>query len=144
MGLNDARTALVTAVQNVLLAAPFSLPANRLTAENMPTPDQTGPWVRFVFYPARPTVWTLGNKATDLVPGLLVAEVSTPLDQGADFGLKALDALRTALYAGKRLTFGGQEVTVVNVGADTGRVFDLWYRTDIQVQFRAYVTRGGT
>lgn len=144
MGLKQVRTALVTAVKDVLEAAPLSLPEDRFGAENMPTPEQDGDWCRFVMLlPNRPVAWTLGAGGDDVFNGLLMAEIHTPLDQGAAFGLSALDAVRSALPAGKRLTFEGQEVQVVNIGADTGRVFDLWYRTDIKVQFRAYVQRGG-
>lgn len=143
MGFAQVRTALVTAADLVMKAAPFSFTDARLIFENTPAPVTNEPWAQYIFAPRKPHVATLGADGTDEVVGILRVDVRFPLDTGISSGLALTDAFREAMPAGTRLSFEGQEVAVLNIGAETGRVVDTWYRTDITVAFRAFLPRGG-
>lgn len=143
MGLANARTALVKAADAVMKASPFSFTDARLISENMPAPVTSEAWAQYIFASRRPSVATLGVGGSDVVTGILRVDVRHPLDTGIGAGLALVDAFRTAMPAGTRLSFGGQEVSVLNIGADTGSVVDTWYRTNISIAFRAFLPRGG-
>lgn len=142
MSFDLVRKALVTEAVAILTAAPISLTSDAIGADNMPAPKVEGHWCILHFLPNDPAVGSLGTAGLDRVTGILTVAIRSPLDQGEGFGLAALDAFRETLFAGKRVIFGGQEVEIINVGKDPGRVVDTWYRTDITVQFRAYIVRG--
>ena len=143
MGLAQVRTAIVKAADLVMKASPFLFTDDQLIYENTPAPVTAGAWAQYMFAPRRPVVATLGGGGQDMVVGIFRVDVRLPLDTGVNIGLALTDAFRLALPAGTRLSFEGQEVTVLNIGAETGRVVDTWYRTDIAIAFRAYLPRGG-
>jgi hypothetical protein len=142
MSFDLVRKALVSQARTILTSAPILLTNDAISADNMPAPKVAGNWCIIHFMPNDPVVGSLGTAGLDRLTGILAVAIRSPLDQGEAFGLKALDSFRTTLFAGKQVTFSGQEVEIINVGKDPGRVVDTWYRTDITVQFRAYIVRG--
>ena len=143
MGITQIRTALVKAVIAELKKPPFSFTDGQIIFENTPAPDTPLEWAQLIFAARQPTVATMGGGGTDQVRGILRVDVRHPLDTVIGTGLALVDAMRTALPAGTRLSFEGQEVAILNIGADTGSVVDTWYRTNISVAFRAFLPRGG-
>lgn len=142
MSFADVRTALITSALGIWTSAPISKSEELFSAENFPTVETDTDWCIATFLPSTPTVATMGPGGTDILRGLLQVGVRSPLQQGAAFGLTVLDQFRASLPAGTRLTFNGQQVEIVSVGAALGIVRDAWYRTDIEVRFRAFLIRG--
>lgn len=142
MAVADVRTALMNAALAVWTSEPLSKSADLFSAENFPTVETDTDWCLASFLPSTPAVATMGPGGADQLRGLLQVGVRSPLQQGAAFGLTVLDRFRASLPAGTRLTFNGQQVEIVSVGAVLGIVRDAWYRTDIEVRFRAFLTRG--
>lgn len=140
--MRKLRAALVTAVTPILNAQGF--PNTRIVGENMPRPRETGNWVSLWFKPNNPTVFSLGPGGTDLVTGTFLVNIHERLDSGTSKGLSATSAIRVALQAGTRLIFEGQELTITDVGANLGRIVDAWGRSDISLNWRAFLTRGVT
>lgn len=142
MAVADVRAALMTSALSIWTSAPLSKSADLFSAENLPTVETDTDWCIAYFLPATPSVATMGPHGTDVLRGFLQVGVRSPLQQGPAFGLTVLDQFRASLPAGTRLTFNGQQVEIVSVGAVLGIVRDAWYRTDIEVRFRAFLTRG--
>ena len=142
MSYEKVRSALATSAVAILKAAPISLTDELIISGNMPSPKENAKWAQILFTTQDPIVATMGGVGTDLVQGVFFVNLRIPLDQGEQQGVKAIDAFRTALPAGSRVTFGGQEVTVLSIGAVDGRVVDGYWRTDITIPFRAFINRG--
>ena len=141
MSLEKIREALATSAIALLKASPISIPAANIISGNMPSPKVNEKWAQVLFTSRAPSVATMGGGGQDYLPGVMLVNIRVPLDQGERIGLKAVDAFRTALPAGSRLTFGGQQVTVLPIGAVDGRVVDGFWRTDITIPYRAFITR---
>lgn len=139
--MRKVRAALVTDAL-IVATVDLGLPESRIVAENYPRPEESGTWLQLWFKPAQPHVGTLGSGGSDIVVGSFKCNFHIPLDDGNAFGLEAVEAFRKHFTAGKRLIFEGQEVTITDCGANLGRIVDTWYRADIDVGFRAYLTRG--
>lgn len=142
MSYQKIREALTTSAFTILQAAPISILAANVISENMPSLRVNEKWAQMLFSSRQPSVATLGSGGLDEVTGVLFVNIRTPLDQGSSQGLQAIDAFRTALPAGSRLTFEGQEVAVLSIGAVDGRVVDGFWRTDITIGYRAFIQRG--
>lgn len=142
MSFQKVRQALATSAVAVLKASPISIPDEHIIAGNMPTARANEKWAQILFTTRQPTVATLGEVGKDRSEGVLLVNLRIPLDQGEIDGLKAIDAFRSALPAGSQLTFEGQTVTVLSIGAVDGRVVDGFWRTDITIPFRAFINRG--
>jgi hypothetical protein len=138
--MRKIRAGLVTEALSVLHA--IGVTDSLIFAENMPRPVTSDNWVQLWFKPGDPKTATMGSGGMDLVEGLLLVNIHIPLDQGNSFGLSAYNEFRKALTGGKRIIFEGQECEIVNCGANLGRIVDTWYRADIAIQWRAYLTRG--
>jgi len=143
MSFKKTRQSLATAAIALLKAAPISiLPANIISG-NMPSPGAGDKkWAQVLFTTRDPSVATMGGIGTDRLEGVLFVNIRIPLDHGEVEGIEAIDAFRSALPAGSRLTFEGQQVTVLSIGAVDGRVVDGYWRTDITIPFRAFINRG--
>lgn len=142
MGIAKVRTALVTALNTTLQASPLSFPVANIVGSNRPAPHVATNWCTVTFLPADLMPITLGSSGQDLATGIVAINVRTPLNDGESFGLTVVDTLRAAYPAGTRVTFSGQQVEILGIGFEPGRVIDTWWRTDITVQFRAYIQRG--
>lgn len=143
MSLVKVRTALATSAVAILKAAPISILQQNIISGNMPSPRAGDTkWVQLLFANRTPSVATMGSLGEDRFEGVLFVNIRIPLDHGEADGLVAIDAFRSALPAGSRLTFGGQAVTVLSIGAVDGRVVDGYWRTDITIPFRAFIQRG--
>lgn len=143
MSFKNTRQSLATAAITILKAAPISILQENIISGNFPSPRAGDvKWAQVLFTTRDPSVATMGSIGTDRLEGVLFVNIRTPLDHGEAEGLAAIDAFRSALPAGSRLTFGGQEVTVLSIGAVDGRVVDGYWRTDITVPFRAFIHRG--
>lgn len=142
MSYKKIREALATSAFAILQASPISILAANIIAENMPSLRVNEKWAQMLFSLRPPSVATLGSGGQDQATGVLFVNIRTPLDQGTSQGLQAIDAFRAALPAGSRLTFEGQEVTVLSIGAVDGRVVDGFWRTDITIPYRAFIQRG--
>lgn len=140
--MRKIRAALVSEALPILKAPPISLLDSQIFSENMPRPVTSDNWAQFWFKPGTPRTASMGSGGQDLIEGLLLVNIHIPLDQGNAFGLSAYDSFRKTLTGGKRIIFEGQEVEIVNCGANLDRIVDTWYRADIQIQWRAYLTRG--
>ena len=142
MSIKQVREALTTSVVAILKASPISLPDANIIAGNMPSPKQNVKWAQILFGTRNPSVATMGASGQDRLEGVLFVNLRTPLDNGEQDGLTTLDTFRTALPAGFRLTFEGQVVEVLSIGAVDGRVVDGFWRTDITIPYRAFIKRG--
>jgi len=142
MSVVKVREALATAAVTTLQATPISIEAANIISGNMKSPRVNEPWAQILFVPRSPSVATMGEGGLDRQEGVLLVNIRTPLDRGEYDGLVAVDAFRKAYPAGSRLTFEGQEVTVLSIGAVDGRVVDGFWRTDITIPYRAFIQRG--
>ena len=142
MSYAKIRQALATSAVGVLTASPVSMASGNIISGNMPSPEKNEPWAQILFTARSPSVATMGSGGLDMVEGVLFVNVRHPLDTGEGAGLVVVDAFRDALPAGSRLTFEGQEVTVLSIGAREGRVVDAFWRTDLTLPYRAFIPRG--
>ena len=142
MSFEQVREALTTAAVGLLEGVDIAIDSANIISGNMPSPKVNAKWAQVLFTTRSTSVATMGNGGQDQLIGVLLVAIRTPLDQGERSGLKAIDAFRKALPAGSRLTFEGQEVTVLSIGAVDGRVVDGFWRTDITIPYRAFIQRG--
>ncbi len=142
MSFEQVREALTTAAVGLLEGVDIAIDSANIISGNMPSPKVNAKWAQVLFTTRSTSVATMGNGGQDQLIGVLLVAIRTPLDQGERSGLKAIDAFRRALPAGSRLTFEGQEVTVLSIGAVDGRVVDGFWRTDITIPYRAFIQRG--
>lgn len=138
--MKNIRSGLVTEILPVLTGLGVSTDA--IFSENMARPEVSGDWVQLWFKPGNVRVASLGTGGMDVCTGLMLVNIHSPLDDGNSFGLNAVSAFRKVFTAGKRIIFNGQESEIVNCDANLGRIVDTWYRADIAIQWRAYLTRG--
>ena len=137
--MRKVRAALMTEVVNLL---DTQFPGLQYIMENEERPTGTGNWVELFFKPADTHVFTLGAGGLDALPGVVMVNVHTQLDNGPGYGISVVDAFRRHFVAGLRVIFEGQEVQVTNCSANLGRVINTWSRADISIGFTAYLTRG--
>ena len=142
MSVVQVREALTTSVVALLKASPISIADANIISGNMPSPHQSSKWVQILFTSRPPYVATLGGGGKDCLEGVLFVNLRIPMDNGELPGLQVVDTFRAALPAGSRLTFEGQEVTVLSIGSVDGRVVDGFWRTDITIPYRAFIKRG--
>lgn len=142
MSFEQVREALTTAAVGLLEGDDIAIDSANVISGNMPSPKVNAKWAQVLFTTRSTSVATMGDAGQDQLVGVLLVAIRTPLDQGERSGLKAIDAFRKALPAGSRLTFEGQEVTVLSIGAVDGRVVDGFWRTDITIPYRAFIQRG--
>lgn len=143
MGLANVRLAIATDIVSKLKASPLSLTDAQIIAENNPHPKTSTHWVQHVFKPhPKPDVFTLGSGGLDIVSGIHLVNIHSPLDKGQAFGMTAFEEFRKHFTAGKILTYSGQSVRITNCGANLGRVMDALYRADIAIYWEAQLVRG--
>jgi hypothetical protein len=138
--MRKIRGGLVAEIVPVLTA--LGVDESAIFSENMARPEVSTDWIQLWFKPADVRVASLGTGGDDLAVGLMLVNIHSPLDDGNSFGLAAVSAMRIAFTAGKRIIFEGQEVEIIKCDANLGRLVDTWYRADIAIQWRAYLTRG--
>lgn len=134
--------AIATLAYATLTGAELAFDADSILAENDPRPETNDKWAQFWFKPNNPHVASLGSGGLDEVTGVFLVNLHYPLDTGSAEGKDAVGTFRRAFVAGTRLIFEGQEVRIVNCGANLGRIVDTWYRADIQITWVAYLQRG--
>ena len=139
--MDKVRRAIVTALLPLLEGAPLSLPSDAIVTENMPKPD-AAKFAEILFKPNNPIAVTLGPGGLDLLTGVMLVNLHLPLNTGSAEGLAAIRALRVTLSAGTALIFEGQTVTITMVGGNVARIVDTWSRTDISINWRAFLKRG--
>lgn len=139
--MKNVRIALVTAALHVAKDI-LSMDESSIIVENFPRPEISGAWLQIWFKPAQPHVGSLGSGGMDIVVGSLKCNFHIPLDSGCDFGLNATEAFRNYFVAGKKVIFGGQEVTITDCGVNLNRIVDTWFRADVDIGFRANLQRG--
>ena len=138
----NVRTALAEAAISTLRSVSIGFTDSQIISENVARPTEDSAWVQLWFKPGKAQVFTLGSGGLDLLPGVFLVNVHLPLDTGNSIGVKVADTFRKSLPAGKRLIFNGQDTHIVNCDANLGRVVDTWYRADISIYWKAYLTRG--
>lgn len=138
----NIRTALAAAIVPLLTGSELGYSSDQIFAENSPRPDSLDPWIQLWFKPGKATAFTLGPGGLDLLPGVMLVNFHLALDTGSAEGIKVAGTFRDAFPAGKRLIFNGQDTHIVNCDANLSRVVDTWYRADISIYWKAYLTRG--
>ena len=138
----NVRTALVKSAISVLRSVDLGFVDSQIISENVARPTSNSAWAQIWFKPGKAQVFTLGSGGLDLLSGALLVNIHLPLDTGNSVGVKAADTFRKSFIAGKRLIFEGQETYIVECDANLGRIVDTWYRADISVYWKAYLTRG--
>jgi hypothetical protein len=101
-----------------------------------PRPGQ--PWFRETYKAGPETRQSIGPKARVRLDGLYMLSVFYPAGVGAH-GLDGMtDALRTLLYPGAELSFGGQTLTVIACSRRGGIPEPEWQSAVLSVRFFAY------
>lgn len=136
------RKALAQLVLNTLTSSPLSIPTTSVISENMENPDTSDPWCQMWFKPNIPIMFTLGENGLDEMTGIFLANIHIPLDVGNSLGVLAADTFRDVFVGGKHVIFDDREVSILRCGANLGRIVDTWYRADITIYWRVYLSRG--
>ena len=136
------REALGEAAVSTLRSAEIGFVDSQIISENAARPTSNSAWAQLWFKPGKAQVFTLGSGGLDLLSGVFLVNIHLPLDTGNSVGVKAVDTFRKSFIAGKRLIFEEQETHITECDANLGRIVDTWYRADISIYWKAYLTRG--
>lgn len=119
-----------------VIGIPFFVPN-----EENPNPPNHQPYADISFLWSPPSVYTLGDDGLDEHRGVMQVLLKYP--QGDGFGAlsEKADAIREGFRAGLKLTYDGQEVTVVNCGAGNQMNYENKFVCPVSIQFYAFTRR---
>lgn len=106
-------------------------------------PEQGSPWVRFSFAPNPPEVSTIGQVGLDKHSGLVFVDIFYPTGEGTGRAATKAEEIRAYFPAGKRFSFSGQNVQIVNSGRLQGRIEKDWFQIPVSISWTAETQRTG-
>lgn len=104
-------------------------------------PSAGTPWARITVIPTQPEVTSLGDTGYDEAVGVLQVDLFYPLNQGNGQALTKAEAIRSYFKAGKRFSYGGQDVVSRSAGYRNGREQNGWFRVMVEIQYIAHINR---
>lgn len=98
-------------------------------------------WAEVFILPNQPSVASLGGGGLDAHDGIMQINLNYPAGDGAAAAKQKATTIRAYFYAGRIVSYGGQDVEIVSCGRGPGRNVDSWFRVPVTVQWRAWTTR---
>lgn len=135
MSLANINSALVTAYQ----AAALGLSTAYEGQDYKPTPGTS--WASLYNLPASSDVDTLGAGGQDRHVGIFQVDLSAPENVGTATLLANAQTLRTYFYAGRTISYGGQEVRIQSAARSPLRKVDAWLRLSVSISYWAWTAR---
>lgn len=127
--------ALVTAYQ----AAGLGLSTAYEGKDFTPTPGTA--WAAVFNLPAGTEVSTLGAAGEDMHLGVFQVDVNVPENTGTAILLQHAQSLRAYFYAGRTVSYGGQNVRIRNAERGAIRREDGWLRVSVSIGYWAWTAR---
>lgn len=128
------KRALLTRL-DTMLGIPYIVPNDEST------PPNAGPYASVSFLLSGPEVFTCGDDGLDEHRGVMQVLLQYPQGQGSGLLDEKADAIRESFRAGLKLTYDGQEVTVVNAGMGNQIPFNNRFVCPVSIRFYAFTRR---
>lgn len=127
--------ALVTAYQAVNLGLTTAYEGKDFT------PTAGTAWAAVFHLPASSDVDTLGAGGEDVHLGIFQVDINVPENTGTAVLLQHAQSLRTYFYAGRTVSYGGQDVRIRSVSRGAIRKDGAWNRVSVSISYRAWTAR---
>lgn len=135
MSLANINGALVTAYQ----AAGLGLATAYEGRDYTPTAGTS--WASVFNLRAESPPSTLGAGGDDEHLGIFQIDINAPENAGTATLLANAQTLRTYFYAGRTVSYSGQDVVIRSASASNIRRVDGWLRISVSVSYRAWTAR---
>lgn len=135
MSLSKVRSAMVQAYVEASLGLSYA------SENKVFTPPVNAPWAEVTYLPGEPTLGSIGLKGMDELEGYLQVNINTPTNTGTELAMLKVDMLRAYFFAGRALTYQGQEVRVKGVGIKPGFRSENTWKIPTLIRFYAQIPR---
>lgn len=120
----------------------FALPNTEYENIEFQRPDPNTAWAKLFVLPNPPSVASLGANGQDEHDGVFQIDLNYPLNQGTLAINQKADACRNFYFAGRKLIFADQALTVTACAKSSGQFIDGWYRVILSIFWYTRTTRG--
>lgn len=135
MSLTNINGALVTAYQAAALGLSTAYEGKDFT----PTPGTA--WAAVFNLPASTEVDSLGSGGYDKHLGIFQVDIHVPENTGTAVLLAHAQTLRTYFYAGRTVSYSGQDVRLIKAERSTIRKESGWLRLSVSISYWAFTAR---